>query len=144
MERGLLWLPLLAVFGVLAWSGWNEYQKLEAYNRWAQHFERAKYDIYAVLGQKDTEITWGKPTRNGPVNLETFSLQDVQSIRLLVDEQDADLETPPTHGRAIALEFILPKRASAIKVPFTEIPLAATWGKFLQQQLNQLRPELDP
>jgi hypothetical protein len=141
MERGLLWLPLLAAFFVLAWSGWNEYQKVEAYGRWAPQFERAKYDIYAVLGQKGTDLTWGKPTRKGPVNLETFTLKDVQSIRLLVDDRAVDLETPPEKGRAIALEFLFREPTTSIKVPFTEIPLAAEWGKFLQQELQRLRPE---
>jgi hypothetical protein len=141
MERGLLWLPLLAVFIWLAWSGWNEYQKVEAYRHWTSQFERAKYDIYAVLGQKGSDLTWGKPTRQGPVELETFSLQDVQAIRLLVDNQTADLDKPPQKGRAIALEFLLPEPAASIKVPFTEVPLATEWGKFLQQQLQQLRLE---
>ncbi|MCF3606421.1 hypothetical protein L2E81_07160 [Planktothrix agardhii 1033] len=39
MERGLLWLPLLAIFIGLAWSGWNEYQKLEAYQAWARWYK---------------------------------------------------------------------------------------------------------
>lgn len=138
MERGLLWLPLLGIFIWLAWSGWNEYQKVEAYRNWASQFERAKYDIYAVLGQQGNDLTWGKPTRQGPVELQTFSLQDVQAIRLLVDNQTADLEEPPSTGRAIALEFLLPEPAASIKVPFTEVPLATEWGKFLQQELHRL------
>jgi hypothetical protein len=145
MERGLIWLPLLALFFWLSWSGWNEYQKVEAYRNWAKQFERAKYDIYAVLGQKGSDLTWGKPTRSGPVNLETFSLKDVQSIRLLVDNQPAELEAPPGENRAvskaIALEFLFPEPAASIKVPFTEIPLGAEWGKYLQQELQRLRLE---
>jgi hypothetical protein len=141
MERGLLWLPLLAAFFWLAWSGWNEYQKIEAYRNWAQQFDRAKYDIYAVLGQKGSELTWGKPTRNEPINLQTFSLKKVQSIRLMVDDKVADLEVPPSKGRAIALEFIFPEPTASIKVPFTEIPLATQWGKYLQQELQRLRLE---
>lgn len=141
MERGLLWLPLLGVFFWLAWSGWNEYQKIEAYRNWAMQFDRAKYDIYAVLGQQGSDLTWGKPTRNGPVNLETFSLKDVQSIRLLVDEQASDLEIPPRNGRSIALEFLRLEPTASIKVPFTEIPLAAEWGKYLQEELQRLRLE---
>ncbi len=141
MERGLLWLPLLGAFFWLAWSGWNEYQKIEAYRNWAQQFERAKYDIYAVLGQKGSELTWGKPTRKEPINLQTFSLKKVQSIRLMVDDKVADLEVPPTKGRAIALEFIFPEPTASIKVPFTEIPLATQWGKHLQQELQRLRLE---
>lgn len=142
MERGLLWLPLLFAFFWLAWSGWNEYQKIEAYRNWAGEFERAKYDIYSVLGQKDTDLTWGRPTRKGPINLQTFSLKDVQSIRLLVDEKMVNLEELPNKGRAITIEFVLSQPAASIKVPFTEIPLAAEWGKFLQKELQRLRLEL--
>lgn len=139
MERGLLWLPLLAAFIWLAWQGWNEYQKVEAYRNWAQQFERAKYDIYAVLAQKGSNLTWGKPTRKGPIKLETFSLKNVQSIRLIVDDKPVEIETPPDKGRAIALLFEFPDPAASISVPFTEIPLAAEWGKYLQQELQRLQ-----
>ncbi|NES22679.1 MAG: hypothetical protein F6K41_28105 [Symploca sp. SIO3E6] len=135
MERGLLWLPLLAIFFWLAWSGWNEYQKLEAYKSWAEQFERAKYDIYAVLGQKNSHLTWGKPTRKGPIDLATFSLKEVQSLHLLVNNQVVSLETPPERGRNIALEFILPAPTASVKVPFTQISLAVEWGKFLHKEL---------
>lgn len=88
MERGLMWLPLLGLFIWLAWAGWNEYQKVEAYKTWAADFERAKYDIYAALGQKADQLTWGSPTRKGPVDLKTVSLKEVQSISLNVDGQE--------------------------------------------------------
>ncbi|NJM63646.1 MAG: hypothetical protein HC849_31490 [Oscillatoriales cyanobacterium RU_3_3] len=136
MERGLMWLPLLAIFISLAWAGWNEYQKLEAYRAWAEKFDRAKYDIYAVLAQQGDNLTWGKPTRSGPVNLQTFSLKNVQSLRLLVNGAVVDLENPPNSGSAIALEFLL-KDAAAVQVPFTEVALAAQWGKHLQQELQR-------
>ena len=140
MERGLLWLPLLAAFIWLAWQGRNEYQKVEAYRNWAQQFERAKYDIYAVLAQNGSNLTWGSPTRKGPIKLETFSLKDVQSIRLLVDDKPVQIESPPSKGRDIALEFVFSPTAS-VRVPFTEIPLAAEWGKHLQQELQRLQLE---
>jgi hypothetical protein len=134
MAHGLLWLPLLGIFIWLAWAGWNEYQKLEAYKLWAAKFDRAKYDIYAVLGQLGSELTWGIPTRQGPVQLETFSLQSVQTIRLLVNNQPADLQTPPTKGRAV-LEFER-SPANPVQVPFTEPALAAKWGQHLSNELN--------
>jgi hypothetical protein len=139
MERGLLWLPLLVAFFWLAWQGSQEYQKLEAYRLWAEQFERAKYDIYAVLGQKGNDITWGKPTTKGPINLETFSLLDVQEIRFLVNGNAVDIENPPQKGRQIELEFSLTNKS--IRVPFTEVPLAAKWGKFLQETLKSLQIE---
>jgi hypothetical protein len=137
MERGLMWLPLLAIFIGLAWAGWNEYQKLEAYRVWAEQFAKAKYDIYAVLGQQEDSLTWGKPTRSGPVNLQTFSLKNVHSIQLLVNGAVVDLESPPNSGKAIVLEFLLKDAAAAVQVPFTEIPLATKWGKYLQQELQR-------
>ncbi len=144
MARGLLWLPLLAVFIGLAWAGWNEYHKLEAYRTWAAQFQRAKYDIYAVLGQSDSDLTWGKPTRKGPVNLQTFSLQQVQKICLIVNGQSVDLESVdleqlPQPGRNITLEFELVDSANPIRVPFTDVEMAAQWGKHLQKDLQQLQ-----
>ncbi|WP_071190004.1 hypothetical protein [Trichormus sp. NMC-1] len=136
MERGLLWLPLLVIFFWLAWQGSQEYQKLEAYRIWAEQFERAKYDIYAVLAQKGNDITWGKPTTKGPIELETFSLLDVEEIRFLVNGNSVDLENPPEKGRQIELEFLL-NTAKSIRVPFTEVHLAAEWAKFLQRFLSR-------
>ncbi|MGB3695668.1 MAG: hypothetical protein WA999_23400 [Spirulinaceae cyanobacterium] len=134
MERGLLWLPLLAIFFWLAWKGWYEYQKVEAYGRWAEQFDQAKYDIYAVIGKKGKEITWGKPTRGEPVDVETFSLEDVESIELLVNGKSVDLEALPNKGKP-DLAFKLVNEDQSIKIPFTEVGLAAKWGDFLQKEL---------
>ncbi|MCC5629267.1 hypothetical protein [Nostoc sphaeroides] len=141
MERGLLWLPLLVMFFWLAWQGSKEYQKVEAYRAWAEQFERAKYDIYSVLGQKGNNLTWGKPTPKGPIKLETFSLLDVKEICLLVDEKKVDLKNLPEKGRSIELEFLFSESPDSVRVPFTEIPLAGEWGKFLQGALESLRSQ---
>jgi hypothetical protein len=137
MERGLLWLPLLAFFIGLAWIGWREFQKVEAYQTWAKQFDRAKYDIYAVLGQKGDDLTWGKPTRQGPIDLETFSLQSVESINLQVNGQPASLDDPPIKGRA-ELEFVCRDRSYPRCIPFTEPSLAAKWGQHLLKELERL------
>ncbi len=136
MERGLMWLPLLALFIGLAWAGWNEYQKVEAYRTWAQGFDRTKYDIYAVLGEKGDCLTWGKPTRKGPVNQETFSLKEVQSLNLLVNQQPVTVDTLPENLKAktIALEFLFPSPQDSVQIPFTEVAIAVEWTKYLQQQ----------
>ncbi|HIK12195.1 MAG TPA: hypothetical protein IGS52_18375 [Oscillatoriaceae cyanobacterium M33_DOE_052] len=135
MERGLLWLPLLGLFIWLAWAGWNEYHKVEAYKVWAANFDRAKYDIYAVLGQKGDLLTWGKPTRQGPVNLQSFSLKDVNSLRLLVNGEAVELATEPVNKSGnVCLEFTLVE--TVVLIPFTEVSLAHSWGKHLQQDLR--------
>lgn len=137
MERGLLWLPLLFVFFWLAWSGWNEYQKIEAYRVWAEEYDRAKYDIYSVLGQKGKELTWGKPTRSGPVNLATFYLDEIEAVRLLVNQKPVDLEDLPSRARKVAIVFIFKGDRASTSIPFTEISIAAEWLKFLRQELDK-------
>ena len=137
MIHGLLWLPLLAAFIGLAWAGRNEYQKIEAYRVWAEPFDRAKYDLYAVLGQAGDTLTWGKPTRKAPLNLQTFSLQDVREINLLVDGQMVDLQLPPSKGKAIVLQFVRDQQTS-IQIPFTQTDLAAKWGQALTEDLQKL------
>ncbi|MDZ8188556.1 MAG: hypothetical protein RMX96_27335 [Nostoc sp. ChiSLP02] len=141
MEHGLLWLPLLAMFFWLAWQGSKEYQKVEAYRAWAEQFERAKYDIYSVLGQKGNSITWGKPTPQGPIKLETFSLADVEKVSLLIDDKSVNIENLPEKGRSIELEFLFSQSADSVRVPFTEIPLAAQWAKYLDLALASLRSQ---
>ena len=131
MERGLLWLPLLAAFFWLAWQGSREYQKLEGYRVWAQQFDKSKYDIYAVLGLKDNKITWGKPSPKGLVELETFSVLDVKEIHLLVDNKVVETENYPRQGGVIQVEFLL-SESQSVRIPFTEVPLAANWAKYLQ------------
>lgn len=142
MERGLIWLSLLLVFVWLASLGWNEYQKVEAYRRWAAEaeFEKSKYDIYAVLAKKGNNLTWGKPTRKAPINQSTFSLNDVQAINLVVDDRVVDIESPPSKGR-VALEFSFAQPIPSVRVPFTEISLAADWGKYLNSQLTILHEQ---
>lgn len=131
MERGLLWLPLLVAFTWLAWSGWNEYQKLEAYKAWAEDFDNAKFDIYAVLGKKERQVTWGKPTRKGMIDLKSFSLDNVREIKLLVGDRSIELDNLPSKGKP-SLEFDLIDQKS-IQVPFTDISLAAKWCAYLNE-----------
>ena len=131
MARGLFWLSLLVIFFLLAWSGWNEYQKLEAYRVWAEDFDQAKYDIYAIIGVKGKEITWGKPSRFLPPALPKFLLNDVDKIELLVNDRHTNLENLPRKGKpVIQFSFVEPNQSS-IKIPFTEIDLAAKWVTYL-------------
>ncbi|MEM8642879.1 MAG: hypothetical protein AAGG51_29290 [Cyanobacteria bacterium P01_G01_bin.54] len=133
MERGLLWLPLLLGFSGLAWAGWHEYQKVQVYQAWAENFDHAKYDIYAVMGLKGDEITWGYPTRKGPINLQQFSLGTVAEILLVVNQTVVtDWTRSPRKGKAI-LKFVRPQQ-NPIEIPFTEVKMAIDWGDFLKQK----------
>ncbi len=137
MERGLFWLPLLVLFFWLAWAGRNEYNKLEAYKVWAVSFDRAKYDIRAVLGQSGQEMSWGLPDRQAPKQIQTFTLNDVTAIELVVDGTIVDCQNPPLKGKTIGLKFVRPDQ-DAVTVPFTQVDLAAQWAIALRQDLPQL------
>ena len=133
MERGLMWLPLLGAFIWLARAGSNEYQKIEAYKRWAVGFDRCKYDIYAVMGLKEREISWGKPTKTEP-KVQTFSLDRVKQIQLVIDNNSIDLASLPASGKKINLQFQFTD-ADDINIPFTEVPMAAEWTNFLKNSI---------
>lgn len=134
MVRGLLWLPLLALFIGLTWAGWNEYRKLEAYKLWAQSFERAKYDIYAALGQQGDALTWGVPTRQGVIEASTLNLKEVKQAALEVDAEPVNPDDLPRKGR-FAIGFTL-ENGDHLSIPFTDGEMAAQWLAFLRRQWN--------
>lgn len=136
-----MWLPLLALFIGLAWLGWREYQKVAIFQAWEQQFDRAKYDILSVLGMKEDRLTWGVPSSKGILEYGSFELSEVSDIYLLVDDRRVDLDVKGfPKGKRFALLFERdtesnPENASnaeTIRVPFTDVELAAKWGQFLQ------------
>lgn len=134
MERGLIWLPLLAAFIGLAWAGWNEYQKLNVCQAWAQQFDRYKYDIACVLVQEGSRLTWGKPTRRGPVDLQSLDLTQVQSVQLFVNDRILSLEAVSSVDKVsepLGLH-LLTAAAEPVQIPFTDLELAVRWAKSLQ------------
>lgn len=139
MTEGLVWSALLLVFLGLGWLGWAEYQKVEAYRAWAAQFERSKYDIYAVLGQSGETLTWGKPTRKGPINLVSHSFSEIQAVQLSVDEQVVDWQQPPETGRYIHLALLMRTQDEPLQVPFTDVAIAADWAKYLNQALAEVQ-----
>lgn len=142
MERGLLWLPLLAVFIGLAWAGWNEFQKVEAYRRWAADFDRSKYDILALLGQSGTMLTWGKPTRREPIQLQSVSLGEVTEVWVQSQEKVIDPDQPPETARKPEL-VLHTKDDHLYKIPFTELSLALQWCHYLRQEIQTLQSASD-
>jgi hypothetical protein len=145
MERGLLWLPLLSIFIWLAWSGWNEYEKIEAYKRWAVDFERHKFDIYAVLGQKGDCLTWGTPTRKEPIALKSVNLSEIQQVRLKSNRQTVEISSHnlpdnssielPAKAKNVAIELVT-RSGEISEIPFTDVAIAYEWCRFLASQVS--------
>jgi hypothetical protein len=135
MTRGLAWLVFLAIFIGLAWAGWDEFQKLQAYERWAADFDRAKYDIRAILGQKGQQLTWGKPSRQGIKDSQTILLSAVSTVQLLINGEVADPLNPPA-GKQIELELLCENQENC-KIPFTDSEIAIKWGQVLTIDLQK-------
>ncbi len=131
MERGLLWLPLLILFIGLVWSGNREYLKVKYYQSWSEQFDQAKYDIYSVLAKKGNLITWGKPTSEGIINENSFSLQEIKKINLIIKDKVIQIEQAPEKGEA-SLQFLLHDN-KVINVPFTDVDLTVKWLNYLQK-----------
>lgn len=137
MVHGLLWLPLLVFFFWITWAGWNEYQKVETYKQWATQFERAKYDIYAALGQTGRTLTWGLPTRQGIVDLHRAEFDHVRTIDLLIKDDDAFKQTVKgTAKKGSAVIQLTLEDGSQPQIPFTDTTLAQQWHTFLIQALG--------
>jgi hypothetical protein len=141
MARGLAWLVFLAIFMGLAWAGWDEFQKLQAYERWATDFDRAKYDIRAILGQKEgqkgQQLTWGKPSRQGIKDPQTILLSAVSAVQLLINGEIADPLNPPA-GKQIELELLCENQENC-KISFTDSDIAIKWGQALTIDLQNTK-----
>ncbi|MEM9001884.1 MAG: hypothetical protein AAGE59_00010 [Cyanobacteria bacterium P01_F01_bin.86] len=143
MERGILWLPLLGVFVWLAWAGWNEYRKLEAYKVWAADFERCKYDVYAALGQAGDQLVWGCPTRRGLDQIQQVSLYSIKTIELYRGKNPPKDDVGLPRGCEICLQLTL-DTGSIRAIPFTDLELATRWQKQLQSLLESLESTPHP
>jgi hypothetical protein len=138
MEHALTWFPLLGTFIWLAWAGWNEYQKVQAYEVWATGADRCKYDIRAVLAQRGATLMWGKPTRQGPIDLDRVSLEDVTSFALHVNGGPVAAGSYVKRGQRI--ELVLTTAENGVhRIPFIEFPMAQQWKKALQESLQALK-----
>jgi hypothetical protein len=145
MERGLLWLPLLGLFTWLAWAGWNEYQKVEAYRRWSSDFERHKYDIYAILGQSGDRLVWCKPTRQQPIELGSIRFGEIQAVHLNINGKpiqevtnlpEAIAKIPKIKTVAIELVTTAQSGQSRQSIPFTDVEIALNWLRYLSAQVR--------
>lgn len=138
MEHALTWFPLLGIFLWLAGAGWNEYQKVQAYEAWATGADRSKYDIRAVLAQRGHTLAWGKPTRQGPIDLVSLALTEVDTITLQVNGAPVPAETYVKRGQRVDLVITTLEKVTH-RIPFIEFPMAQQWKKALQESLQALK-----
>lgn len=138
MGHALTWFPLLGVFIWLAWAGWNEYQTVQAYEAWATGADRSKYDLRAVLAQRGSTLTWGKPCRRGPTDLTSVDLEDIATLALQVNGAIAAPEVSAQRGQRIELALTTTDQGTHA-IPFIDLAMAQQWERALQESLQALK-----
>jgi hypothetical protein len=55
-----------------------------------------------------------------------------------MNDRPIDLDNPQGKGKSF-LEFSLTEQDTSLKIPFTDVSLAAKWGKYLSQEWQKLQ-----
>ena len=89
-----------------------------------------------MLGQQGDRLTWGKPTRKDPKDIQSASFQDIARIRFRIDSKfydDKDAEFP-LNAKNISVELVL-KTGEMPSIRFTDVDIASGWYRFLSDRL---------
>ena len=128
MSHGLLWLPLLLAFVLLASLGWLERRRQNLFRTWAEGSELAKLDGCGGARLKDGELQWssfeaGKFQDQGSFNVCKLELVELMSLA----SGDAPL-TDESQGRC---RLRLIGKGLQMDVPFSDADRARNWGEQL-------------
>ena len=96
-----------------------------------------------MLGERDQQLVWGRPTRQGPTDLQTLALNRVQSIELYGGDRPIPEDANLPRGCTICLRLTLSPKTESLDtsppdwcdIPFTDLELAQQWRDHL------LKPE---
>ena len=128
MSHGLLWLPLLLAFVLLASLGWLERRRQNLFRTWAEGSELAKLDGCGGARLKDGELQWssfeaGKFQDQGSFDVCRLELVELMSLA----SGDAPL-TDESQGRC---RLRLIGKGLQMHVPFSDADRARNWGEQL-------------
>ena len=128
MSHGLLWLPLLLAFVLLASLGWLERRRQNLFRTWAEGSELAKLDGCGGARLKDGELQWssfeaGKFQDQGSFDVCKLELVELMSLA----SGDAPL-TDESQGRC---RLRLIGKGLQMDVPFSDADRARNWGEQL-------------
>ncbi len=83
MIRGLLWLPLLVVFVLLAALGWLERRRQQLFRDWAQGSELAKLDGCGAARLVDGVLSWSRFEAGQLQQQGSFVIKQLELVELL-------------------------------------------------------------
>ena len=128
MSHGLLWLPLLMVFVLLAALGWLERRRQFLFRAWAGGSELAKLDGCGGARLKDGQLHWcrfeaGRFQEQGSFDVCRLELVELMSL--------ASGDAPLTEESQGLCRLRLVGKGTQMDVPFSDGSRARRWSEQL-------------
>lgn len=136
MTHGLLWLPLLLVFGLLTALGWLERRRQQLFRDWAEGAELAKLDACGAARLRDGLLSWssfeaGQLKPQGRFEIKQLELVELLSLR--------SGEAPLTEESQGACRLRLVGGGQQCDLPFADAERARQW---IQELMARSRCDL--
>ena len=124
MIHGLLWLPLLLVFVLLAALGWLERRRQNLFRQWAEGAELAKLDSCGAACLRDGILSWSRFEAGIFQPEGEFVIKQLELVELLsLGSGEAPL-TEESHG---ACRLRLVGAGQHKDLPFADAQRARQW-----------------
>lgn len=124
MIHGLLWLPLLLVFVLLASLGWLERRRQQLFRDWAEGSELAKLDGCGAARLVDGVLSWSTFHAGTLVQQGSFSIKQLELVELLALGSG---EAPLTEESQGACRLRLVGGGAQKDLPFADAERARRW-----------------
>ena len=128
MSHGLLWLPLLLAFVLLAALGWLERRRQSLFRAWAEGAELVKLDGSGGAQLKNGRLVWcrfeaGKFQEHGDFDVCRLELVELMAL--------ASGDAPLTEESQGPCRLRLVGKDLQMDVPFSDAERARRWGEQL-------------
>lgn len=136
MMHGILWIPLLLVFVLLASLGWLERRRQRLFREWAKGSELAKLDGCGAARLLDGVLTWSTFEAGMLKPQGTFVIKNLELVELL---SLGSGEAPLTAESQGACRLRLVGAGEHRDLPFSDAERARRW---VQELMARSRCEL--
>ncbi len=124
MIHGLLWLPLLMAFFLIAALGWIERRRQNLYLIWAKGSELAKLDGTGAARLKAGILCWSSFEAGSFKEEATFEVKKLEMVELMALSSGEAPLTKESEGRC---RLRLVGSGREIDVPFSDAERARQW-----------------
>jgi hypothetical protein len=124
MSQGLLWLPLLLVFFLLAALGWLERRRQRLFREWAAGAELAKLDGCGAARLQDGVLSWSCFEAGSFRPVDSFPIRQLELLELL---SLGSGEAPLTEESVGSCRLRMVGGGQQKELPFSDAQRARRW-----------------